>query len=333
MKITRWPAALFSLFVMVMPCFAQRGDSTTVLLRAINKYRESYGFEISGNLLLSPPRTDLRLNAVVRKSDNFLTILVRPRNIPGYSHMQVFQLMLPLDSGAAFVITDLDSVHLTCSGQELIFQQYQKQPIGPGLPKYCDSVIRANKDKEVSAAIILSQFCHPEIPQTQIAGYFDLLDAAPRFSFYGRRVSEYLSGREALQTGKFFGYGTLQDSIGRSKRFPWLTSDYTVMYFWFSGSAASKAGFAALDSLYRVSSRAKFQVITISCDGPESQAAWKDYLQKSTWPWINLLDINQQTARRYAIGVFPTQLVLDRNLKIVKINPSTGELAALIADR
>ncbi|MDR3711376.1 MAG: TlpA disulfide reductase family protein [Puia sp.] len=193
-----------------------------------------------------------------------------------------------------------------------------------------DSLMNAQKDDIAAAGILAIEYCRYGIDTKDIRDRYDRLSEPVKRSLPGKKVLGYLEGRDRLQEHKLFSDFALPDSNDKPVRLSDVKSRYILLDFWFSQCGPCLASFPELIRFYQKTTRDRFQVIGLSVDGRQLIPLWKSTIGKAGLPWINLLDSDYKICHDYSVGNFPTKILLDRDRRIVKIDPSVADLEQIL---
>ncbi|MEE1143607.1 MAG: thioredoxin-like domain-containing protein [Bacteroidales bacterium] len=104
--------------------------------------------------------------------------------------------------------------------------------------------------------------------------------------------------------------------------------DYTLLYFWASWSKKSREENPELVRIYNKYNRKGFDIVGVSLD--EDKDLWQRAIQEDKLSWTQLCDFKKwetSSAQTYMIKEVPSNVLIDRDGKIVAFNLSTEELA------
>ena len=99
-----------------------------------------------------------------------------------------------------------------------------------------------------------------------------------------------------------------------------LNCKYTLVDFWFSNCSPCIYQFNILRSIYAKYKDKGFDIVAISTDSQENISEYKKLLQTNNYPWKQLLDIDGTKASLLDIHKFPTNFLLDRDGKIIRVD-------------
>lgn len=104
--------------------------------------------------------------------------------------------------------------------------------------------------------------------------------------------------------------------------------DYTLLNFWASWSRKSREENPELVKIYNKYNKKGFEIVGVSLD--EDNALWKKAVKEDKLSWIQLCDFKKwesSSAQTYMIKEVPSNVLIDREGKIIAFNLSTEELA------
>ncbi len=104
--------------------------------------------------------------------------------------------------------------------------------------------------------------------------------------------------------------------------------DYTLLNFWASWSRKSREENPELVKIYNKYNKKGFEIVGVSLD--EDNALWKKAVKEDKLSWIQLCDFKKwesSSAQTYMIKEVPSNILIDREGKIIAFNLSTEELA------
>lgn len=123
---------------------------------------------------------------------------------------------------------------------------------------------------------------------------------------------------------------TLKTPAGEDLRLSSLHGQYVIVDFWASWCMPCRASIPHLKEVYDNYHKEGLDIISVSID--DKPEAWKGALGQEQMPWNQVLDTytgtNQQAdvTGSYGIGAIPYVLLLDKEGKVVDINPEPHSL-------
>lgn len=104
--------------------------------------------------------------------------------------------------------------------------------------------------------------------------------------------------------------------------------DYTLLNFWASWSRKSREENPELVKIYNKYNKKGFEIVGVSLD--EDNALWKKAVKEDKLSWTQVCDFKKwesPSAQTYMIKEVPSNILIDREGKIIAFNLSTEELA------
>ena len=100
--------------------------------------------------------------------------------------------------------------------------------------------------------------------------------------------------------------------------------DYTLLNFWASWSRKSREENPELVKIYNKYNKKGFEIVGVSLD--EDNALWKKAVKEDKLSWIQVCDFKKwesSSAQTYMIKEVPSNILIDREGKIIAFNLST----------
>lgn len=188
-----------------------------------------------------------------------------------------------------------------------------------------DSVIHANNSNLAAPVIIYWTLCSVDVPPDTILKYYNMLSPEIRSSGFGKRIINYLNNRNQLTIGKKLDNFELPDATGKIVPLKEIKSNYILLDFWFVRCGACVASFPEVEDLYWNTKRNKLAIIGISIDKKADHELWLNAIIKYYMSWINLNDSKSKVVKLFAIGNYPTRILLDKDRKIVLLDTNNGQ--------
>lgn len=157
--------------------------------------------------------------------------------------------------------------------------------------------------------------------------YFKLLDNSVRESVYTKTMNSFLS----VLPGNHFQDFELSDAKNKSIKLSDIAKDKVVLLdFWYSACKPCREQNSKLVDIYDAYKTKGFEIVSISTD--RDTADFIRTIHDDNMSWTNLLDRSDQTAVQhiYEISVFPSNVLIDRNGKIVANNIPLNRLEFVI---
>lgn len=187
--------------------------------------------------------------------------------------------------------------------------------------------VELNFNSNVGAEIINLSLCESKYSADTIRCYYNILSDVAKKTLSGSTVERYLKGRESLKAGVLIEDFSLPNSKDKLVRLSDIKSDFILIDFWFSTCIPCIESFSDLKKFYSSTDRTAFEVVGVSVDSQKRKQNWKSIIETEKLPWINLLDSDFDISyKRFSIDFYPTTILIGKNRKIIKINPSLKEL-------
>lgn len=153
-------------------------------------------------------------------------------------------------------------------------------------------------------------------------------------SFLGKIVNTEIEAYSKTAIGKTIPAISFQDATSKDINLLNLVreKEFTLLSFWYHNCGPCINKFPELISIHEKFSPT-FQVIGISTDDKNNKEKWLLKLSEHQLPWVNLIDLEQQSYNIFKIQVFPFSYLVNRRGEIVKINPSFAELNEYLKDK
>lgn len=163
---------------------------------------------------------------------------------------------------------------------------------------------------------------------------FNLLNIKIRSSSLGKLFYSDLKKSEILKLERLFPQLSVKNIYGSKHIFKPLSSkyDFTLIDFWFSNCSPCLKDFPSYKRIYKSYHKEGFEVIGLSVDKEINVANWKKTIKNRQLPWPQFLDPNGYVSSGYNINSFPTNFLLNKQGKIIRINISSIELEDLLKE-
>lgn len=285
------------------------------------------------------------LDSVATRTSRRISSAIDNDNFPFYLFLDIkegtggtgrstrkIRILYPDVQGRKILITPSGNVTLQSNASEELYEKYQSGVKRAGFWNRTDSFIRANRNDMASAEIIYVHVCDPDYTADSIQQLYDLLSGKARQSVSGKKVLQYITARRFLTAGNLVRDFALKDTAGRLTHLSSVKSKYVLIDFWFSRCGPCIESFPALRELYAVTDRSKLEIIGISVDADNEQSLWRSTIRKHNLSWMNLLDPGYDIAlKTFGISLYPTKILLDERRRIVKVNPSSEDIAGYLS--
>ena len=231
------------------------------------------------------------------------------------------------------IISASNNVYFVSNKSEILFDQYSLKQNKSNFWALTDSIINCNKNDIASAEIIGSYLCRSDFSTDTIQQYYNKLSEKIKKSKSGQYISNYIDGRKSLNEGAVIKNFALKDSAMNLISLGDIKSQYILLDFWFSSCKPCIESFTSLIELYNTSTRQKLEIVGLSVDSENQLSNWKAAIRKHNLPWINLSDPAYSISfYTFSIESYPTQILIDKNRKIIKINPDISEIKKILTD-
>jgi len=137
-----------------------------------------------------------------------------------------------------------------------------------------------------------------------------------------KSVSNFLAFKKEIDIGKVIpNKNDLIDNLTHSD----TSIKFILVDFWFSNCNPCIKQFEELREVYAKFNSLGFDIIAVSIDDSTHLSNYKNILNTKQYPWRQLIDSDARIANRLFIKKFPTNFLVDRNGKILRmdIEPTT----------
>ncbi len=140
-----------------------------------------------------------------------------------------------------------------------------------------------------------------------------------------------------IQQARNFKIGTtvpnivMQDETGKSIDLQKVSSEKVLIVFYSTNCPHCTELLPELHNFYKIKSKKEFEVLAISLD--EDTSVWQDYIKNNNFDWINATDRSgwgSKAAKDYYIYATPTMFLADRDLKLITMPKSIGEIKQML---
>lgn len=144
-------------------------------------------------------------------------------------------------------------------------------------------------------------------------------------STYAKNITDKISSVEATAIGKPAIPINKTDINGNPVNLETLKGKYVLLDFWGSWCGPCRASFPHLKELYAKYKPEGFEILGIALEQSdqldENIATWKKTVKEDNLPWLQVLDNQDRekfdAVKSYGVTAFPTQLLLDKDGKIM----------------
>ena len=213
--------------------------------------------------------------------------------------------------------------------QEVFFTQ--RRALNDKIREVEGAYIRNYPAKELSAVFILKQpidsfpVYYELLPENVREGHFKLLLDELKSNY--DEYQAYLENSNKEFTGQPAPDFTLTDVSGQTFSLAGFKSDkYIVLDFWGSWCGPCLHGMPEMKRYYD-KYKNRLEIIGIACR--DNEADWKKAIADNALPWIHLLNdessLENSISVRYAIGAYPTKILLSPDRTILEIFVGEGD--------
>lgn len=142
---------------------------------------------------------------------------------------------------------------------------------------------------------------------------------------YGKGIAAKIESLKVIQAGGPAPDFTKPDVNGKPVSLSQFRGKYVLLDFWGSWCGPCRAANPHLKELYAAYSAKGFEILGISSEKVSGQAqaekVWKEAIEKDGLTWTNVLNnelsMKQDLVQLYSIEAYPTQILLDKEGRIV----------------
>jgi thiol-disulfide isomerase/thioredoxin len=181
------------------------------------------------------------------------------------------------------------------------------------------------------SAFLLDNMGRP-LPDSVRSMLYHKLSPQVQRSDYARYVKQMLDSKGSLKPGGTFRDMTFPDSSGRMVSLHDISAPLVLVDLWASWCSPCRKANKELLPIYNTYHSKGFEVYSVSID--ESKGLWMDAVRKDAMPWVNLIDNRGFKGIAATLGVeaIPYKVLIDRNRKIIAVNPSAVELKTKLGE-
>ena len=187
--------------------------------------------------------------------------------------------------------------------------------------------IKQNTDNDLSAYYLKS------MPLDTFAAYYPKLVSKVRDGIFSEvlksqyiRYQKFIAAKEAEQKlieGKQAPDFSLKDKNGSIVTLSALKGKYIVLDFWGSWCGWCIKEFPSLKTYYE-NHKTEIEFVGIACN--DNAEAWQNAIEKNQLTWTQLFNSDDNDVSiLYGVKAFPTKIILDKDLKIIKRFVGTDE--------
>jgi peroxiredoxin len=327
MKRLTYPL-LLSLFLLPLFSTGTPTDTTRLILQVSNSFRNPVTLRTGDWQYEVAPGKTVQLNEAISGLSIPFTIDISTPGVDQQggtlnTELRIYDLNY---TNRKLSISKTGTMDLQSIAAEMDWYQFNR--IITPFTVYSESAALIARDPGSPAVsdILASYICRAKFSPDSIETLYNLISPAQQASPRGRIVAGYIEGRRALTTGKIMQDFMLPDSSGKMVSLYSIQSRYILIDFWFSTCKPCIEGFPALQELYAKTNREDLTIIGISVDAGAMLPNWRSSIRKYQLPWINLSDPEYSIPYyRYGIEQYPTQVLIDREKRIVGVGSSEIE--------
>jgi len=261
----------------------------------------------------------------------FYIAIVDPKN--NVKEQKQFRILPDKLIERSVVIASNGEIFFKSGNSENLILKYQDKLTKDNFWEVTRKEIKLHFNSSIGAEIINLSMCESSYSTDTIQHYYNILSDFAKKTLSGTKVQSYLKGRENLKVGMLIEDFSLLNNMDKLIKLSDIKSDFILIDFWFSTCIPCIESFPDLKKLYSSYSRSKLEVLGVSVDAQKKKEKWKSVIEKEQLTWINLLDSEFDISyKRLSIEIYPTTILLGKNRKIIKINPSMEELKILLKE-
>lgn len=322
------------LVVLSINCFGSP-QKTLFFVDIENKSGDKAIFRFKDSIDSLKPNNKTRFIVPLSSNSDLLGYLyifiVDPKN--NIKEQKQFRVLPDKVMARSVVVASNGQILFKSGTSETQILKYQNKLTKDNFWEITRKEIKLNFNNSVGAEIINLSLCESKYSIDTIRHYYNILSDFAKKTLSGAKVHSYLRGRESLKVGTLMEDFSLPNSMDKFIKLSDIKSEFVLIDFWFSTCIPCIESFPDLKEVYSSSSRSKFEVLGVSVDAQKRKEKWKSVIEKEKLTWINLLDSEFDISyKRFSIEIYPTTILLGKNRKIIKINPSAEELKILLKE-
>ena len=121
----------------------------------------------------------------------------------------------------------------------------------------------------------------------------------------------------------------LPDTKGKTVKLSSLKGKVVLIDFWASWCGPCRRSNGDLAKLYKKYRDKGFEIFAISLD--ESKDEWKTAISEDETTWLHVIETaKQQISTKWNVEYIPTSYLLDKDGKVVAVNPSKEKIEAYL---
>lgn len=236
---------------------------------------------------------------------NFIEYDVVKGNELSIQYSQLQKELIPLFEKEFEIITKLHQTH------ELKYSLQLDSIRNYSLPKKKLNFIKGHPDYELSAVLLSEQ------SYDTIIKYWDILTENVKNNELGISLFNFIDTKNNTRIGLLAPNFSQTTFSGNTFTLDELKGKYVVLDFWGSWCSPCIADFPMMKEYFN-KYKSKVEFVGIACN--DSKSKWEKAIKKHQLEWTNILeDKNLNNIRQmYAVSVFPTKIIIDKEGKVVK---------------
>ncbi len=165
-----------------------------------------------------------------------------------------------------------------------------------------------------------------EYKAEELQQLYDGLADTYKSTIYGKTLAEKINAIKVMNAGGPTPDFTKKDIDGKPVSLSQFKGKYVLLDFWGSWCAPCRAANPHLKELYAKYNAKGFEILGVASEKVSNQQQaekmWKDAVVKDGLTWTNVLNneasMKQDVVQIYSIEAYPTQILLDKEGKIIQ---------------
>jgi thiol-disulfide isomerase/thioredoxin len=173
---------------------------------------------------------------------------------------------------------------------------------------------KKHPDYESSAMILAYNF---NVPQDTLIKYADSLTDKVKNHFFGKILFQHIEAWKSVKYKSLAPIFSAETYTGERFNLGTMKNKYVVLDFWGSWCGPCIEDIPKMKEYFN-KYNGEIEFVSIACD--DSKSAWEKSIKKNQMEWTNVLNDPKLNDIRtmYAIYVFPTKILIDKEGKIFK---------------